>query len=170
MREIMLVEGQTLQRSFQVFWCLEAHYIYRIPFGGRQLRYFERFTRFIWILKIWPGTWWSLVEPGLRPPQPPPLCKHNEHNLKLASAIWNTRSLISLIGRQNTNSSKYKIYFTNSSFTFGSKAIPLPLSALELLKPLFTLPFKCHWKVSLRIEHFSQLLCYIYCVLLWLSA
>jgi hypothetical protein len=90
------------------------------------------------------STWWGL-------------CEHNEHNMKLASAIWKGRRLISLIVRPNTHSSKYKICFTNSSLTFGSKAISLPLSALELFKPLFTLPFKCHWKVSLRIEYFSQL-------------
>jgi hypothetical protein len=117
-----------------------------------------------------PGRGGPLLSRGCGPLSPllKGLCEHNEYNLKLVSAILNATRLTSLIVRTNTHSYKYKICFTNSFFTFGSKAISLPFNAFELFKPLFTVPFKCHWKVSLGIEYFSQtslnllfhLLCY----------
>jgi hypothetical protein len=49
---------------------------------------------FIWILKIWPGTWWPYVELGLRPPQPPPKgCSAN-----MMKIIWNLPQLFEMQG------------------------------------------------------------------------
>lgn len=54
-------------------------------FWGKVTQHFERFTRFTWIPIISPGTWGSLIEPGLRASQPPP--KGSSANIM--NIIWN---------------------------------------------------------------------------------
>jgi hypothetical protein len=125
-----------------------------------------------WILKIWPGTRWSLVELGVRFPQPPP--KGGSANIM--NITWNLLQLFEMGG------ASYHWSLDRTHILLNIKYVsPIHFSLLDL-KPFLQhsvllnysslfLPclLNCHWKVSLRIEYFSQLRKIkrsIYCVLL----